>query len=150
MIPDEELPADRFHILLMGHLDGELTDEEEREFRVILERDPKAGEELARYREISDLAQAARLKEPQDYEWDRFWRDLYNRMERGTGWTLLLIGTFVFSAALFGWLWSSPSLPLWVKVGVTATSLGVLVLFLSVLRGQLRARRFDRYREVKR
>ena len=141
---------DQYRILMMGHLDGELTADQEREFRAWLERDPEAGRELAQYRRLNDLADGLQIKEPQDYEWDRFWGKVYNRMERRLGMTLVLVGLGILSLAGLVWIVVTPALSLGPRLGLGALALGAVLLFLNVLRGRLRTLPYDRYRGVQR
>jgi ferric-dicitrate binding protein FerR (iron transport regulator) len=147
---EEKVPDEHFQILMMGFLDGELSESQEQELREHLARDPDAGKELAQYRKLGDLAQQVRLKEPQDYEWDRFWQGLYNRMERRIGWLLSMAGLLMLMLTGLIWLWNTSLLALGWKIGLGATLAGLCLLFLSVLRGRLRTLPYDRYREVQR
>ena len=141
---------ERFEILMMGFLDGELTAEDERRFQVHMETCESCKRELGRYRELTRLASSVQLREPQDDELDKFWQGLYNRMERGSGWTLLMVGVVLATIALVIEVFRTEFLSWWIKGAVAALALGFVVLFLSVLRARLRAMPFDRYREIHR
>lgn len=149
--PKTEPPeADRFEILMMGYLDGELTSDQEQELRDHLTAHPAASRELARYRKLNDIAHSVRLREPQDYEWDRFWQDLYNRMERRISWFLLLFGGILTSLATIVWLLQTGQVQAWVKIGLITLLTGFLLMFLNVLRGRRRTLPFDRFRGIER
>jgi anti-sigma factor RsiW len=141
---------ERFQILMMGFLDGELTAEQDQELRAYLLHHPAANAELHKYRQIHELAHSVRLREPQDYEWDRFWQELYNRMERRVGWIVLMVGLIVTSAALIAWMCQTSLLATWMKVGLISVLIGLVILFLNVLRGRRRTLPFDRFKGVHR
>ncbi|GAA4347853.1 anti-sigma factor family protein [Kangiella taiwanensis] len=65
------------------------------------------------------------------------------------GWIMLIIGLVGF----MGWqaftFFTQPVVPTWAKIGVLLIELGVLGLFLRVLRQRLIARKTDKYRNVK-
>ena len=145
--PTDEHEA--FQILMMGSLDGEISDDDDARLREHLAQCPSCSEELVRYRRLADVAAAARLREPQDHEWQRFDRQLYNRMERKAAWTLLSLGAIAMAVLAAAALYAS-TMHWGLKLGIGSAAGGLLLLFLNVLRARLKAMRFDRYREVRR
>lgn len=87
---------------------------------------------------------------PDDAAWDGFLDGVYNRVERRTGWVLVVTGLAALVIyGLFLFL-AVPGNPL-VKLAVSVPVLGLVVLFISVLRQRLQAAKTDRYsREVQR
>jgi hypothetical protein len=85
---------------------------------------------------------------------DRYWKQTWNRAERGIGWLLfgtgaiLLMGYGLFEASRE--FWSDPTVPLIVRIGAGAGGLGVLVLLVSLVRERLMLRKKERYSEVER
>jgi anti-sigma factor RsiW len=156
MSNEPDLPAapgdshETFEILMMGYLDGELVDTDHERFHSHLQSCARCSVEIVRYRRINDLASALRPREPQDYELERFWKVLYNRMERRGAWLLLAAGVLVLTSLLVVEVVLTPLLSSWVKLGIGALAVGFVLLFLNVLRARLRTLPYDRYREIQR
>ena len=95
------------------------------------------------------------FKEPSDDELEKYWQSIYNRLERSVGWVLLSVGAILLLCyggfELVEELIRNPSVAVAVKVGVVALVIGVVVLFVSLLRERLTVCKVDRYsKEVKR
>ena len=142
------IPEDQM-ILMMGYLDGELDAEEEAGFRSLLDQSPALRRELVRYRRLADVANAVQLREPADQEWDRFHRELFQRIEKRAGGMLLIGGLVLFVGAGLIEMWRREVLPPLVLGGLTAVVVGLPLLFTHTLRGRLRNLPYDKYREVK-
>jgi len=137
------------HVLLMGYLDGELGPEERRRIEEALSADAALRAELAEMRAFARLMGGLGVDEKSDAALNLFWGGVYNRLERRTGWFLLLGGLFGLLALLAALFFASATTPLGVKVAVAALGLGSSVLLGSVWREQARAARHDRYsREI--
>lgn len=147
--------CDEFKPLITGYLDDELPPEE----RALLEDHLADCEACAR-----ELAQLTRLKEelsmmefeePTDAELARYWRSVYNRLERGLGWVLFSVGAIIVLCyggfKLIEEMIKDPGIAVLLKVGVVALVFGTVVLFVSLLRERLAVRKVDKYsKEVER
>lgn len=83
--------------------------------------------------------------------WETFLDNVYNRVERRTGWVILILGSLI--PALIGIYafivqpWTSTLQ----KILIAAPTIGLSILFISVLRQRLYVAKTDRYsRDVKR
>ena len=93
-------------------------------------------------------------KSPPEEQWDHYWRSVYNRIERGIGWTLASVG----AAVLIGYgLWhaiqgllADTGMPEILKLAIFALLAGAAVLLISTIREKLFTYRNDRYKEVER
>ncbi|MFH0945303.1 MAG: hypothetical protein V2A76_08915 [Planctomycetota bacterium] len=140
---------EHFRIQMMGFLDDELDDRARLEFVEQCYADPELAAELAKYRNLNDITNSMRLREPEDYEYERFFAKISARLERRLGFTLLFLGAIILtSAGLVALFLSSFSTP--VKPGAGLTLIGGVLLVFSVARAWLRIRQLDRYRGVKR
>ncbi len=151
----EDSGHDRYKRLLMALLDGELAPGERAELDRHLEECAECRRELAEFRQLKEVTDMVRFREPEDVVWDGYWRGIYNRMERGIGWILVSVGAVLLLAfgafRLVESLLTDPTVSLLVKVGVSAVLLGVIVLLVSLVRERLFGLKHDRYsREVKR
>ncbi|MEW6745100.1 MAG: zf-HC2 domain-containing protein [Planctomycetota bacterium] len=146
MSPERE----KYQILMMGYLDGELSPEEEEDFLQHVKGDPELAAELTKYRNLQRITDSVRLSEPTDQEWERFWARFYNRAERQAGWLVVILGALLLIGYTAIELIRAPGVDILLKVGILAVVLGFALLFLNVLRGRLRTLRYDPYRGVRR
>jgi O-antigen ligase len=83
--------------------------------------------------------------------WDTFLEEVYNRVERKTGWVVFILGMVI--AGVFG-IYIFVAVP-WatnvVKAGVAIPLVGLIILFVSVWRQRIFVSKTDRYsRDVRR
>ena len=145
---------ERARHLMMAALDDELARGEREELDRLLADDPGLRSEWDRLHEVKEVTNVMSLRRPPEETWEQYFGSVYNRMERGFAWILLSMGTIV----LTGWalwvgleeLWGTTELPMYVKIAIFATLLGLTVLLLSVIREKLFVRRTDPYKEIQR
>jgi hypothetical protein len=151
-ITDKE--QERFNMLLMKALDGELSGEEKDEFEQFVERFDQCRAELNKYSRLKEVVMSISFKDPPDEVWDHYWMDVYNRIERGVGWILLSIGCIILvtygAFHIVESIIRDPGLGLLVKGAILAAIAGFVILFISTAREKLFVRKRDKYREVKR
>jgi len=146
--------ADDWKVRISGYLDGELNAAERKTFEQQIDRDPELARELEAMRAMKEVTGSMKLTEFPDTVWDRYWEGTYNRLERGIGWILLSLGAIVLVG--FGLYEFAVSLlkdagePWWIRAAVGSVSVGLAILFISVLRERIFVRKRDPYREVKR
>lgn len=142
--------SDSDETLISGYLDGELDPAARAQVEARLEGDPHFREEFERMKRLVAAANQGIVPLPDDAAWDGFLDGVYNRVERRTGWVLVVTGLAALVIyGLFLFL-AVPGNPL-VKLAVSVPVLGLVVLFISVLRQRLQAAKTDRYsREVQR
>jgi hypothetical protein len=146
-----DMERDRFRMLMMKALDGELAGSEHSEFDNFL-RDAECAGEWARFRNVKEATMALKFTAPAPEAWDGYWSGVYNRLERGLAWLLLSLG----AVALFAWgallaaeaIWSEQDMPLLVKIAIFSVAGGALLLLFSVIRERWFASRHDKYKEV--
>lgn len=140
---------EQLNLQMMAFIDDELSDEDRRAFIERCFADPELAEELARYRRLAEIASSMQLREPEDYEYERFFARLSARLERRLGFALLAAGLVILLGAGL-WALVCSTLPLGVKVGAAVSLCGLALLVSSVARMRLRLRRLDRYQGVRR
>ena len=91
---------------------------------------------------------------PPDEVWDSYWTSVYNKLERGIAWILVSVGTVILSGWA-GWeviqaIAQDSDIPTFAKVSMLAVLVGLVILFVSVLREKLRVRAKDPFKEVQR
>jgi hypothetical protein len=138
--------------LLSAYVDGELEPEEKARVEAHLATSPDSQAEVARLRQLREVTEAMILREAPAEEWEIFWLNIYNRVERGLGWLVLTLGAVVVAGySLYQFVLSlteAPDLPWYLKGGIFAVCLGVLVLLVSVIRERIFVRRRTRYKDV--
>jgi len=135
----------------MGYVDGELDDSDRRRVEQALASDPALQSELEEMRRLKSLTAGLGIDEKTDTELKTFWGSIYNRLERHTGWALLLAGILGLTSLGFFVFMESKSTHWSVKVLVGSMGLGALILLWSVLRERLHILPHDRYsREIHR
>jgi len=145
---------DRFRLLMMAALDRELSSEEEAEFQALLASSPERQREWEEFKRLKEIAMNLRFSQPPQEVWDRYWLNVYNRIERGIGWILVLIGAMI--VLFFGGYKAVESLildsklELFLKIAILAVLAGAVILFVSVAREKLFTRKTDKYKEVQR
>ncbi len=146
--------VERAHQLMMGALDGEISDAEETELKRLLERDPSLQSEWKRLREVKEVTGTMALRSPPAEVWDTYWTSVYRRLERGIGWVLFSLGAIV---SLSYGLWqvvqeiiADATIPMAIKVAIFVGMVGVVMLFVSVAREKWFVYRSDPYKDVQR
>lgn len=153
-----KLPAtekEKFQMLLMAAIDGELTAEEKTSFAQYVHTYPECHAEWQKYIKLKEVTQTMQFTKPAPEMWDHYWANIYNRLERGIGWIVFSIGCAIlltyggFKAVEA--IVADSTLELIVKVGIIAVIGGLMLLIVSVIREKLFTARTDKYqKEVQR
>ncbi|MDX9758743.1 MAG: hypothetical protein RBU27_06245 [Bacteroidota bacterium] len=146
-----DMERERFRMLMMKALDGELAGSEHSEFENFL-RTPDCADEWARYQTIKEATMTLKPVSPAPEVWDHYWTGVSNRLERGLAWLLFSLG----AAALLAWgalraaeaVWTDSDVPLLIKIAIYSVAGGLLLLLFSVIRERWFIARHDKYNEV--
>ena len=153
MLPATE--KEKFQMLLMAAIDGELAAEEKTQFEQYVRKYPECHVEWQKYVKLKEITQTMQFTKPAPEVWDHYWVNIYNRLERGIGWIIFSIGcvillTYAGFKAVEA-IVADPKLELIVKIGIIAVIGGLMMLFVSVLREKIFTARTDKYqKEVQR
>ena len=141
--------------LLMGLLDGELSEDEKKSVEMHLDGCVECRAELKEFDEMKEVMKNMKYKEPPDEAWEKYWSRVYNKLERGLGWILASIGTMIllfyggFKAVES--LVKDPTVAILLKVAILVLLAGLVILFVSVVRERIFTYKKDKYaKEVKR
>jgi hypothetical protein len=139
----------------MGYLDGELDSEAKRRVDEHLTACANCARELEEFRKLQEVICTMKFKEPTDLELETYWRNVYNRLERGIGWILFSLGAIIVLCyagfKLVEEVIRDPALNVILKIGVVALVFGFVILLVSVARERLKICRKDKYsQEVER
>ena len=140
--------------LMMAYLDNELDDEQRQAFEAHLASCPDCAREMKGFAKLKQVTDSVTLVEPEDRLWENYWGGVYNRMERGIGWTLFSIAGILL--VIYGGfkaieeLVRDPAVGLLLKVGLLVLVAGLAILFVSILRERIYFWSKDRYKDIRR
>jgi len=141
--------------LLMGLLDNELSRKEKASLEIHLKKCLECRRELKEFERMKGVVKSMKYKELPDEVWEKYWSKVYNRLERGLGWILLSVGAMVLLfyggfKAIEG-LVKDPTIAVFLKVAILILLVGLVILFVSVVRERIFTYKRDKYaKEVKR
>ena len=145
---------DRVRELMMRALDGEISEVQHAELEDLIVSDESLRAEWKRLTLVKEKTAALELQQPPDELWEGYMDSVYRRVERGIGWALLSVGAIVLVS--YG-LWQGIreligdlTVPWYVKGGVFALLVGVVILVVSVIREKYFVFKDDPYRDVNR
>ena len=151
---DANQPAERVHQLMMGALDGELSDADGAELHRLLDGDPALRAEWDRLEKVKEVTSTMALRTPPEEIWETYWTSVYHRFERGVGWVLLSLGAIV---TLSYGLWqaaqalmSDATIPAFIKASILVAIVGAAIVFVSVIREKWFIHRSDPYKDIQR
>jgi predicted anti-sigma-YlaC factor YlaD len=141
--------------LISGYLDDELPQDQRQRLENHLQTCNPCAETLRQLTTMKEELAMLKFKEPSDAELQRYWSGVYNRLERGIGWILFSLGSIVAlsygGVCLVEEMIRDPKISLVLKISVIALIVGIVILFVSLLRERLTLRKTDKYsREVER
>jgi ferric-dicitrate binding protein FerR (iron transport regulator) len=145
---------ERIRHLMMAALDDELDVNQRAELERILSHDAELRAEWERLVRLKEATKSMMLRRPPEEMWSHYWASVYNRFERGIGWTLVSLGAVVLVSwgiwEFLGSLFADTELPFYIKLSILAVVAGLTILTFSVFREKLFTRARDPYREVER
>lgn len=151
---EHKISCERARILMMGRLDGELKDAESRQLDEHLAGCESCSQQYEQFVQLKKGTSEMKFKPLPEMYWDEYWVNVYNKIERGISWILVSIGAIlVIAYSLYQAMdefFHNPAEPLVMKIGVGVLILGMIILFVSVIREKLMIRPVDKYRRVKR
>ena len=146
------MTCDEYRLLMMKYLDGELDREAAKTVEQHLASCSECRREWDSMQKLKAITSKMQFTQPEEEVWKMYWDQVYNRVERGLGWILASIGAiFLLAYGAFHFVQDflkSPDEPLAIKVGISTAILGVIILFISVLRERLFIRKTDKYKEI--
>jgi len=133
----------------MLFLDGEMTADEKLAYEAHVAQCEDCARELKEMGRVVNFTSDLRLREPDEVFWETYWRSIYRRLERRTGFFVLLVGLIVVSGYGVFKAVTSPEFWTFKGLGLTAVFVGLIIVFLSVVRERYHEAKTDPYKEVK-
>ena len=151
---NEKSAMDRTRELMMRALDGEISETENVELDNLLDSDEELRAEWESFKRVKQKTNGLELAKPPDKLWEEYMDSVYRRVERGIGWILLSVGAVVLISyglwELVSELIDDVTIPWYVKGGVLALLVGLVILAVSVVREKYFVFKDDPYRDVQR
>ncbi len=134
----------------MSFLDGEMTEEEKKQYQAHVAECEVCRRELKEFGRVVVLTDELRFRPPDDEFWEGYWESIYRRSERNTGFLLLMIG--IIGILIYGIFKAvtSPRFLTYEGVSIAVILLGLVVIFISVVRERFHESKSDPYKGVKR
>jgi anti-sigma factor RsiW len=132
----------------MRLLDGELSAEEKDQYEDHVRGCEDCKRELKEIGRIVELTNDLRLRPPDEEFWARYWESFSHRMERGTGFFLLIAGVIAVSAFAVYRAITSPDFFTFQGIAIAVVLLGLVIVFLSVVRERYHESKNDPYKGV--
>ncbi len=131
------MSCDKYKEMLMGYLDGELTQAQANEIEKHLNDCTGCSEELDGFRKLKEITDDINLSAPEDRVFDQYWSCIYNRLERNIGWILLSVSG-IFLAIYLGFmaieaLVNDHTIGIVLNVGLLVFYASLVILLFSVL-----------------
>ena len=150
----DELSNERFQVLLMKAIDNELAPSEKEIFNNLVSSNAKFKDEWEDLLKLKNVTTKMHFKEPAKEEWDMYWSNIYNRIERSLAWLLLSTGAVILIGySAFKFIESflpDPNIPIILKIGIFLLLSGLVALGFSIIREKLFLHKSDPYKEIKR
>lgn len=138
--------------LMMGYLDGEISEEEKNLVEKHLVQCKKCRDEYDSFSQLKEVTDKMKFADLKEDIWAGYWKGVYRRIERGAGWLFLSIGAIILLALgvfqFFKDLFLDPSISFIVKIGVSVLAFGIIVLLVSIGRERIFASKKERYGEI--
>lgn len=137
--------CETFREWMSGYLDDELDAEQARRLESHLAGCDACRDELEELTLVVSASSELSVELPPEEVWDDFLGQVYAKMERRLGWTLIWLGCLALACfGLYEFFMVYTGSPI-VKVATGSTLGGVSILFVSVLRQRIAIRKTDRY-----
>ena len=136
--------------LMMGRMDDELSEEESIKLNNHLIRCSSCRREYDILSETSSKLESLELKEPDDKILDKVWKSPHSRFARKAGVIMVITGWLImmlYSAYELLIVKETDSIP---KFAFAIIFIGLVVLFITVLRDRILTYKTDPYKEVDR
>jgi hypothetical protein len=139
---------------MMAALDNECSSAERRELEEALQLNPELHSEWRELQRVKEVSGMMSVRKPPEEVWSSYWAQVYARNERKVAWLLVSIGAVI----LLSWgLWQliinvlgEMGLPDFIKFAIGLLSVGIVVLFVSVVREKLFVNKHDPYKDIER
>ena len=137
--------------LMSGVLDNELDAEQTALLQEHIENCDTCRTEFEEMKTFISTTSQLRIESPPEEVWDTFLDGVYNRLERKTGWLVFIVGAIILTGLGLYFFIMEPWASALEKLAVAVPVIGLIIVFISVLRQRLHTSKTDRYsKEIQR
>jgi predicted anti-sigma-YlaC factor YlaD len=134
----------------MRYIDGEMTAEQRAAYEEHLASCAECRQAIAELGSVERLTGMMKVRDPQDDFWEVYWKKLFRRLERKTGWLLMIAGAvLIVLYALWKGVTDFGEIT-FMKVVTIAVAAGFVILLISVIRERIHQYKSDRYKDIER
>lgn len=132
----------------MRYLDHEMTADEIEEFDRHLAECEECRAVMRQMGRLDAFTGRMKIRDPVDTFREGYWKSIYRRIERRSGWLFVIAGAIIAVAYLLFEMFRNFGRITPGKIGVLILLAGLLFLFISVLRERYHEKKTDRYEDV--
>ena len=140
--------SDRIHQLLMGLMDGELNDEETYEIREKLSRSADLREEFERLNSANDQLKLLSEAEIDEALLRKVWKNPFRKTLRRGSYALIGLGTIGIMAIGAIRYVQKGHPDLFITACIGGIGIGLILLFLQVIRDRMITHKNDPYKDI--
>ncbi|NQZ10560.1 MAG: zf-HC2 domain-containing protein [Algicola sp.] len=134
--------------LISGYIDHELTQQQQQKVELHLDGCDECRKLAEQLTQMQKTVGQFKYPEPSEAQLERIMSDPLAKQARHGGWLLLIGAAVVVFAMILFEIFNEPGTPWYIKVLFGCAIGGVSLLFGSVLRQRLLARKTDKYKNV--
>jgi len=144
------MSCEEFEVLLNGYIDGELKGSDLKRVEEHLAECSHCQKLVRDYQRLKEVTAEMRFKEPPQEIWNSYWQRICQRITRGLGWVLFVVGAVaVIGFGIYEFA-TDPAVEALQKLIVFAVFVGLGLLLISVIWERIKASKTDKYKEIKR
>ena len=142
------MDEDRTKQLLMGLIDGELTDEETRQINELLRRSQSLRDEYEQLLQVNGALKILSHTPIDEKHLRQVWRSPFRRLLRGLSYFMIGVGFLVLMGLGFEEFLVHGNENMLVKVCLSGIGVGLLMLLLQVVRDRMMLYKQDPYKDI--
>jgi len=144
------MSCEELKVLLTGYIDGELKGSDLKRVEEHLAECPHCQKLVRDYQRLKEVTAEMKFKDPPQERWDRYWQRVCQRITRGLGWVLFVVGAVAVVGFGIYEFATDPAVEALQKLIVFAIFVGLGLLLISVIWERIKASKTDKYKEIER
>lgn len=142
------MDEDRTKQLLMGLIDGELTDDETRQINELLRRSQSLRDEYEQLLKVNGTLKILSYTPIDEKHLRQVWRSPFRKLLRGLSYFMIGVGFLALMGLGLEEFLTHGNENMLVKVSLSGIGVGLLLLFLQVVRDRMILYKQDPYKDI--